>query len=80
MATKPRPPSSATLFFSPSVYGLAIIFTFGITSTPPPPVALGAYISLAPLCPLKSGFHPPLMVTVPVLLHAGASANIFCSA
>jgi len=48
---------------------LGTIFTFGITFTPPPPVARGAQILVVPSCPLKSGFHPPLMVTILVVPH-----------
>jgi len=68
----PRLPSP-----SPRLHG-ATIFTFGSTFTPPPPVALGAYMLVVPVRPLKSVAHPPLIVahpplivTVPVLLHVG---------
>jgi hypothetical protein len=65
---------------SPCPYGFGIIFTFGNTLTPPPPVAFGAHMLVVPSFSLKSGFHPPSMLTVPVLLHTGsAGVKVFAA-
>jgi hypothetical protein len=54
------------------VYGLGMISTFGCILIPPP-VTLGAYMLVVPSFAMKSAFHPPLMVTVPVLPHTGSA-------
>lgn len=61
-----------SFYYDPSYCG-GTTLTLGCTLTLPPPVERGAYMLLVPAWPVNVLFHPPLMVTIPILLHVGAS-------